>query len=255
MKDDAKPFMDHLQELRNRLWCVLFFVVIGSAVGYFFYPAILGFLLRPLHQPLYYSSPIGGFDLMFKVCVMTGVLLAMPVLLYHVFRFLAPVLPVQSHWTVIGYIIASYILLFCSSAFAYFICLPSTFAFLNEFNSAQVHSLISSSEYFSFLQRYVIGFGIVCQMPVVLLLLNKAHRLPVRKVLSAGRYVIVGSFILAAMLSPSPDAFNQTAIAIPIICLFYGSALFLWWSNGKHSSQQSHCQQQKLQTPAVSPVS
>jgi len=231
MTAERRPFIEHLQELRTRVMYCLAVVVLGSIVGYAYYDPILTFLLRPLKEPLYYSSPAGGFDLMFKISTFAGVLLAVPVFVYHTFQFIAPTLPVQASRSLFAYVLSSCVLLLASVSFAYFVCLPAALSFLREFNSAQLHSLISASDYFRFVLRYTLGLVLVFQLPPVMLLVNAGHRLPAAKLMGAGRYVILGSFILAAILSPAPDVVNQTIVAVPMIGLYYAAVALIGWKN------------------------
>ncbi len=231
MSTDLQPFLAHVQELKTRvLWCLLA-VAVGSCVGYIYYAPLLALLLKPLHQPLYYSSPAGGFDVLFNVCIGAGLLLAIPVCVYHLFRFISPLLSPNVKRRLPLFIISSSVLMIAGIAFAYGVSIPAALNFLNSFESDQVHSLISAREYFSFLLRYILGFGIVFQLPLVLLLINAGYRLSVRSLLTAGRLVILASFVAAAILSPTPDVVNQSILAIPIIALYYLSVVLIWWVN------------------------
>ncbi len=216
------------------MFYVLLFVVIGAVVGYVNYSPILGVILQPLRrQPLYYTSPAGGFELMFNVCIFTGLLLAVPALTYHVFRFVAPALPSRTQKVLIHYIVSSCVLFTMGAAFAYFVCVPAALNFLGGFSSPQIHSLLSAPEYLSLLLRYILGFGLLFQLPLLLLLLNAVQPITPLQLRHAGRYVILASAAIAAVLSPTPDIVNQTILAVPIIVLYYGSALLIWYLNRK----------------------
>ena len=77
----------------------------------------------------------------------------------------------------------------------------------------------------------MLGLGIIFQLPIILMLLNAGYRLPASRMFRAGRYIILVSFIVAAILSPTPDAVNQTIMAAPIIVFYYGSVALIWWKN------------------------
>ncbi len=227
-------FANHLQELKTRAFYVLAFVVAGAVVGYAFYGSILGFVLQPLRQqPLYYTSPAGGFELMFNVCIFTGLLVAAPALSYHAFRFVAPALPPRTQSMLMRYVVASCLLFVLGAAFAFFVCVPAALNFLGGFSSPQIHSLLSAPEYLSLLLRYILGFGLLFQLPLVLLLLNAVQPITPGQLRRAGRYVILVSAVVAAVLSPTPDIVNQTILAVPVIVLYYGSAVLIWYLNRK----------------------
>jgi sec-independent protein translocase protein TatC len=225
---EAQPFLVHLYELRRRLQYCLLFVILGSIVGYVYYPQILSFLLRPLHEPLYYSSPTGGFELLLKISLSTGVLCAIPMFIYQALRFLEPVLPIGFSRSFKYYVLASAGLLVIGMSFAFFVSIPSALHFLAGLGGPDVNALISTQEYFSFLVWYLVGFGFIFQMPLIFLGINAIRPLPVRRLLGASRYVILGSFILAAIFGSAPDVFNQAMFAIPIILLYYVSVFLIW---------------------------
>jgi len=116
-------------------------------------------------------------------------------------------------------------------SFAYFVSLPAALYFLGEFGSAQVQSLISTDAYFSFVTRYLLGFGILFQLPLILLLVNAISPMSPRHLMWYQRYVIVLSFVLAAIITPTPDPLNQAIMAVPVILLYQVSVLGIWFIN------------------------
>ena len=112
-------------------------------------------------------------------------------------------------------------------AFAYFISLPASLHFLSTFNSGQVKSLISTDEYFSFVTHYLLGFAILFQLPLVMIFINQIAPLKFSRLWSFERWVILISFILAAIITPTPDWVNQTIMAIPLIILYQISAIIV----------------------------
>lgn len=117
--------------------------------------------------------------------------------------------------------------------FAYYISLPSALYFLNRFSTDQIRSLISTKEYFNFVFRYLLGFGIIFQLPLIVIIINTVNKLSLKFFLSKERIVILCSFIFAGILTPTPDIFNQLVMAIPIILLYQITIFILWWVNRK----------------------
>ena len=226
-----QPLIVHLQEVRSRLLWSFTFLLFGAVLAYFFHQSILIFLVKPLHKPLFYTSPAGAFDLVVKICLSTGFLLSLPIFTYHVLKFLEPVLPEHVKTHLPWFLLAAALLMLTGLSFAYFVSLPAALYFLGEFGSAQVQSLISTNEYFSFVVRYLAGFGILFQLPLILLLINSITPLKLKTLMHYQRYVIVLSFILAAVLTPTPDPLNQTIMAVPIILLYEVSVLAIWYVN------------------------
>lgn len=233
-KSPRKPFSEHLGELRTRaLWC-LFFFGLATAIVYPFYSILLSWLIKPLHQTVYYTSPTGGLSLIIQICLFFGFLLALPALVFHLYRFVEPIIPkTTSKWITVSIIVASSVLTCCGVGLAYFVSLPTALRFLQTFDSNQVSALITANEYFSFVIQYLLGFGILFQLPLVLLLWNYISPLKSKALISYSRYVIILSAIVAAILTPTPDPINQAFMAGPIIILYYLSVLIIWRLNKK----------------------
>ncbi len=218
----------HINELRQRvLWCTLALMA-GGAIGYRYNQQIIEFLVKPLGQQLFYTSPTGGFDFLIKICIFFGFLLAIPVIIYNIFRFIEPSVPGHVSFKIWRLVIASILLALAGAAFAYYVSLPAALYFLNNFNSEQISSLISAQEYFNFVILYIGGFAALFQMPLIFLFINKITPLKPASLLKKQRTVILVSFLIAAVLTPTPDPLNQTIMAVPIIGLYQASVAVVW---------------------------
>ena len=222
---ERQPFLEHVQELRGRLgWCVAALLA-GTAAGYHLKDQLLELLVKPLGKTLYYTSPGGGFSLIVQLCLGFGIVCAVPVVLYQLIKFLSPVLPNYSIRLLAIVLISSCLLVGIGVSFAYFVSLPAALYFLNEFSNEQVQALISTDTYISFVAIYLAGFAILFQLPLVLLLINIIKPLTPKKLLANTKWVILVSFIVAAIITPTPDPFNQTIMAGPVIALYLGSTI------------------------------
>lgn len=232
-RNPRKPFIDHVFELRQRFfWCFLFFLL-ASALGYTFHQTLLTWLLYPLKQTLYYTSPGGGLNLVIQVCLLFGFFLSLPVFIYHIYRFIEPVFSHHTSHIITRLLISSIVLTILGICFAYFIALPAALFFLSGFSTDQVKSLITTNEYFSFATHYLVGFVLLFHLPLILLGINYVSPLRTRQLLQKARLVIVISFIVAAIMTPTPDLFNQAIIALPVILLYYFSVCIIWYTNRK----------------------
>lgn len=231
-----QPFLEHVYELRGRLaWCVVA-LLIGTTIGYFIKDQLLQLLVAPLGQTLYYTSPGGGFSLIVQLCLGFGVIFAVPVLIFHIIRFLAPVLPNYSLRFLIIILLASCTLVSMGVTFAYFVSLPAALYFLNEFSNDQVQALISTDTYMSFVALYLAGFAVLFQLPLLLLIINSVTPLKPKKLLVNAKWVLLASFIIAAIITPTPDPFNQTIMAGPIVMLYLLSILLVKIVNRKRKT-------------------
>lgn len=221
----------HVDELRRRaLYCVVA-LVIGGIIGYKFQDQIIAWLVKPLGQQLFYTSPTGGFDFLIKICLFFGFLLAVPIIIYNFIRFVGPAVPQRVSYSTVKILILSMILAFCGVAFAYYVSLPAALHFLNNFSNTQIQSLISAQEYFNFVMIYLAGFAALFQMPLIFAFINKVTPLKPKMLMKKQRIVILVSFIIAAVLTPTPDPINQSLMAIPIIGLYQTSIGVVWQEN------------------------
>jgi sec-independent protein translocase protein TatC len=233
-----RPFGEHLLELRNRSFIVLASVTIGSIIGYQFYGLLLKVLLAPLHQAVYYTSPVGGFNFSLQLSILFGMFVAFPVLMYHLLRFAAPALPSSVERRVLPLMVGSIVLMLLGVSFSYFIGLPTALHFLAGFSSGDIHSLISANDYFTFATRYLFGFGLLFQLPIVLIIINFVRPLNARMLFAYQRHAIIGAFVIAIFLSPAADPLNMTLMALPLIGLYFISVFFVLLLNrgrGKHA--------------------
>lgn len=225
-KDSRRqPFMEHVQELRSRSTWSVVALLGGTSIGYALRDQLLDILVAPLGETIYYTSPGGGFSFMIQLCLGFGVIVAVPVLIFHLIRFLAPVLPNYSLRFLVSTLISSCLLVALGVAFAYFVSLPAALYFLSEFSNDQVQSLISTDTYMSFVTLYLAGFAALFQLPLILLILNGMTPLTPSKLLAGTKWVVLGSFVAAALITPTPDPFNQTIMAGPVIFLYLGSII------------------------------
>jgi len=227
------PILVHLKELRKRLTWVILSSIVGAAICYFFYDWILRALAHPLNSihPLFGDSRfvahtiLEGFLVRFKISAICGVVLASPVALYQLLRFIMPGLTRREKKIVLMFLAFSFVLSVTAVYVVYALILPTSIAILTSasINPKQVYFLLDYDKNLTLILE-LIGFGIIFfQMPVVLELLMMFNWVSRRSLLKNWRYIIVAIFILAAIFSP-PDIFSQSLMAIPMI-IFYFAAI------------------------------
>lgn len=224
----AQTFSQHLQELRTRVVWYLSSLFAGTIVGYFFYDQILAALIRPLGQPIFYTSPSGGFNFTVQLSLFVGFILSLPMLVYQLVAFLEPAFSRRPRYLIMLCVSASILLLALGVVFAYWISLPGALYFLNAFASPEMRALISTEEYFSFITRYLLGFGLIFQLPLVILAIHLVRPFSFVELWQYQRWVVLGSFLFSAILTPTPDVFNQILMALPLIVLYQVSIVIIW---------------------------
>jgi len=219
-------FAEHIHELRKRLMWSLLFVAIGAGVGYMLHEKILQVLQQPLNEKLYYTTPTGAFSFIIRICCVFGFVVALPMVVYQTFAFFEPLVKVRTRRLFALFVVASVVLASIGIAFAYFISLPASLHFLVNFgsHSGNIQALITANEYFNFVFAYIAGFAVLFQLPLLLIFINKIKPLTPSKLIGATRYVVLASFIVAAIITPTPDPINQLLMAGPIILLYFLSS-------------------------------
>lgn len=229
-----QSFSEHLQELRRRLTYCLLTLVAGSVVGYLLHRPLLHALTAPLKQQLYYTSPLGGFNALIKISVVFGLVLSVPVGMYQLAKFLSPAFRGHGRSRPLRLIFASLILAAAGVSVGYYISLPAALHFFSQVTGSELKPLIGINDYLNFVLAYLMALAVLFQVPLIMLFINRVTPQRPRKLMSYQRWVILGSFILAAILTPTPDPLNQTLMAAPMIVLYQVGVLAVWLQNRRH---------------------
>jgi len=241
-------FLDHLNELKSRLFWVAMAFIVAAGAAYPFYQQIIHAIVAPLgDQKLYYTTPAGGLSLIIKVCMFAGLIGMLPVLIYHLYRFVSPIMQKKSARSLVIYTFSSVILAALGIAFAYFVSLPASLYFLTGIEVAEVNPLLTLDAYLSFTSAYIIAGALLFQLPLVMLIINSVSRLTPKKLMSYQRYLIVGAFIVAAIITPTPDAVNQTLLAAPIVIMYQIGIVIIWLKNRRSRPKLASRQQTSSQ--------
>ncbi len=225
----AQPVSEHFRELRRRLIYSIAALFLGGIVGFFIQEQLFNLIRRPLDEQLYYTTPTGGFNAIIKISIVFGVLLSVPVFVYHIGKFLSPAF--NHRIGAVRIILFSVILSAFGVSFAYFVSLPAALHFLANIDSNNLQSLITVNEYINFVAAYLASFAILFQLPLVMLFINRIKPQQPRQLMGLQRWVVLVSFIIAAFLTPTPDPLNQLIMAVPIILLYQVSVILIWLIN------------------------
>jgi sec-independent protein translocase protein TatC len=243
--DDSKmPLLDHLVELRNRLlWCVLA-LVIAFAVCFYFAQPIYGWLVQPLkdvgQDKLIYTDLFEAFWVQIKVGLFAAMMVSFPVFATQMYRFVAPGLYRNEKKAFLPFLAMTPVLFGLGASMAYFGAMPVALKFLLGFEGnvggITQEALPGVGNYLSFATTFIFGFGVAFQLPVLLMLLERAGIVTRQQLKDGRRYAIVGAFAIAAVLTP-PDVVSQMLLAIPL-CLLYELAIIAIWFTQKRRAKQ-----------------
>ena len=233
MNNKKMTLMEHFAELRRRfLWCVFMFLVF-FVLGWYVAPCVQEFLTKPLlkiwNGNLLYNGITDGLMIRLSLSVTVAILLSIPVVLWHVWAFVAPGLKKNEKNFIWPIMIASPILFLIGAGFAFYVLFPFVFGFFIELNqSSSVPAIILPAvrDYLTFAIRLLKVFGIAFQLPVIMILLNRIGVLSRARVVAMRRYAIILIVVAAAVLTP-PDVVSQILLAVPMWALFEISVLFM----------------------------
>jgi len=223
-QDRRMPFTQHLEELRRRLIVSLIAIGAGFLVAYNFNEKLLLIVQRPLNRPLIFLSPTEAFWVNLLVSFFAGVILAAPVLLYEMWKFVAPGLLEKEKRYILPFTLFSTLFFSLGVSFAYFVVLPLGLRFLLGFASPELQPMLSLSKYVGFFGRLLLAFGLVFEFPLVIFLLTRLGILQPQTLARNRKYAILGIFVVSALLTP-PDVISQILMAIPLMVLFELSLL------------------------------
>lgn len=249
-------FLDHIHELRSRLFWISVVFIIASAAAYPFRDIIIRFLVAPLKgQELYYITPVGGFSFIIKICTYVGAVMTMPALVYHLYKYLQPAVGDIKIRVVMCYVFFSTLLALTGVAFAYCVSLPAALYFLTGLDLTDVTAMLTIDSYYSFITTYMIGAALLFQLPLVLLIINSIKPLRPSALMGYQRHVVLGAFIVAAMISPTPDMTNQALLALPVIIMYQVGIILVWLRNlTKRSNKKDRLKVDRSRTKKTSPI-
>jgi sec-independent protein translocase protein TatC len=219
VQDPVEPLTDHLVELRQRLIYCLAYWAAGMALCYSLSGKLLSWLARGAGGVVF-TLPTEAFIVRLKAAAFTGLLAVLPLILHQVWLFVARAFSPTLRRLAFGLAAASYVLFLSGAAIALFVVVPSAMKFLLAFGSEDIRPLMTLSGYLGFVTGLALAFGAVFQMPIVLVVLNRLGIVSRRTLRERWRFVYLGAFIVAGVLTPAPDAFSQIALAVPTIAIF-----------------------------------
>ena len=224
--EERMPFTSHLEELRSRLIRILAAVGIGFLISYAFKDWLFKVITRPLAKVLppnsfmIYTGMPEAFFIYMKIAFFASLFLTSPYILYQIWKFISPGLLPREKKYVIPFILASTTLFVGGVLFGYFIVLPPAFSFFVSFSSDFLRPMFSLREYLSLSLKFLLGFGVSFELPVFIFFMTKIGIVNSRMLSKQRRYAILIIFIVAAILTPSPDAVTQTLMALPLMFLY-----------------------------------
>lgn len=222
----SMSLIGHLEELRRRLITMIAAIVIGSIACYFYAAEITALITVPAGK-LYYMNPAEAFFTYLKVSFFAGFLLALPIVMYQLWAFIVPAMTNNERTAGIFLVPASIVLFFVGLLFSYYLVLPAGIRFFMGFATDNLQPMFSIGQYLSFVISFLLPFGFIFELPLFILVMAKMGIISSPFLLAKRKLVLVMSFVVGAVISPTPDVFSQTMIAVPMILLYEISILIV----------------------------
>ena len=226
-------FLNHVQEIRKRLFSSLFFLLIGIGIAFYFYEEIYQFLTKPFYliekfqnNHFHIKGILDGFFIKFKISVLFGVFVTFPIHIFHLLRFLLPALSITEKKIIFYALLSSFCLVCLSFVYSYSYIIPISLKFLTNqgFIPPDINIWLEYGKNIFYILQFLFFSVIIFQTPIVLLILIKFKIFSVQTLWKQSRFVVVGIVILSAIITP-PDIISQVAFAFPLIILFFLSLL------------------------------
>jgi len=213
--------IEHLEELRKRIIISVVALAVTTVGAFICKSYLLAFLVAPLNgKQLITLAPAESFMTTFKVSAYAGVIAASPVIIYQIWAFVAPGLKSKEKHVVLYAAVFTTILFLSGVAFAWWLVLPRGLDFLLNYQSDYFNQQVQASKYFSFVAMFLLGFGIIFELPALLLTLARLGIVNSKQLARNRRYAILAGAVISAILTPTQDAISMMAMAVPFVFLY-----------------------------------
>ena len=242
-EDGSMTLWEHLEELRGRIVRMALAFLIGAGGCWYFKENIMAWVTKPYLEAwvrgghsgppsLHFGSPAALFIAYIRLAALSGLVFALPIILYQVWAFIAPGLYAREKKFAIPFVASSVILFLAGGYFGWAVAFPAAFDFLINFSETlpggmEIKATVMIGDYIEFITRMFIAFGATAELPILALFLTVAGLITHRHLIKFFRYFIVVAFIISAILTP-PDPMSQILMAVPLIGLYGVSILVSW---------------------------
>jgi sec-independent protein translocase protein TatC len=234
LREGTMGLLEHLEELRRRLIVALSAVVGGALVGLIVADRVFDFVMQPLRQALpagaerIYTEPTEGFGVYLQVVILTGLIVASPVVLWQAWAFIAPGLYTREKRVAIPFVMSATCCFLAGAAFSHYIAFPAATTFLASFSNDYIKFRPRLGPSFAMYLHMLLIFGATFQMPTVTMFLARLGMITARWLIRHVKYAILLIFIVAAVATPTADPSGQIVLAVPMLVLYAISIVVAW---------------------------
>jgi sec-independent protein translocase protein TatC len=239
---DKMTFLEHLEELRQRLVRSCVYLALGFGACWGFREQIFHFMVQPMREAGFdgkfiFTSPAEALMLYMKMAFFVGIFLAAPAILWEIWGFISPGLYKNEKAWAVPFIGMGSLFFTSGALFGHYLLFPMTFQFLYTFGGTDMQFLPRIGEYWSFYSWFLLGLGLVFQIPVIIFVLARLGLVTAGFLLRMWKWAVLGSFVAAAIVTPTPDVVTQTALAGPMIGLYLLGVMVAWFFGKKRRAE------------------
>jgi sec-independent protein translocase protein TatC len=238
------PLLDHLIELRRRLFFCIVSVLVALIGTYIYSREIFTVLVHPLlaagQKRIVTIGVFDGFFVQLKVALFAAIMISFPVIANQLWGFVAPGLYRKEKRALLPFLFATPVLFIIGASMAYFVAIPSALHFFLSFQGnlggVEQEALTSVASYLDFVMQFLFAFGLAFLLPILLMLVERAGLVTRKQLVSGRRYAIVGCFAVALVLAP-PDAGSMIILAIPLVALYELALIAIWFTERRRGKE------------------
>jgi sec-independent protein translocase protein TatC len=244
--EGSMSFLEHLDELRKRILYACYAIGIGILSTFWFHQQLFDFVLEPTRRVLpegthlVYTQPGEAFSLHIQIALLAGIITAAPIIMYQVWRFIAPGLYANEKRMAIPFVVLTTLGLVAGAAFNHYVAFPFMIAFFGTFNSADLQFLPALNPIWSMYMRFLIAMGITFQLPTLVYFLARMKLITAKFLVKNFKYAVLIIFIVAAVITPGADPGTQAVFAAPMIGLYIISIAIAWLVGPKRFRGDGH---------------
>ncbi|MEW6002408.1 MAG: twin-arginine translocase subunit TatC [Nitrospirota bacterium] len=242
MKDVKMPIIEHLADLRKRITISLIALLIAFVVAFIYSEDIFRLLTFPLryhvsfsfsspfvllieknvknNPPLVFLAPTEAFWMHMKISMIAGFVVSLPVIFSQLWMFVSPGLKEKEKKYVIPFVLIATIFFAIGVVYCFFFVLPFAMGFLLTYKTESLTPMLSVGKYVDFCLKFILAFGLIFELPIAIIFSTRMGIVSTRTLAKNRKYAYLIAFVAAAILTPTPDAFNQTLMAVPMIVLY-----------------------------------
>ena len=230
---DKMTFLEHLEELRQRLVRSLVYLAVATGVCWFFHEQIFAIVISPLRNAgfkdrLIFTAVHEAFMFNMELAFFVGIFVASPFILWEIWGFIAPGLYRNEKAWAVPFIGMGSVFFIAGGAFGHYVLIPKAIGFLYTFGGPDTQFMPRMGEYWNFYSWFLLGIGLVFQIPVIIFVLARLGLVTPLLLLRFWKFAVLGAFVVSAFITPTPDVVNQTALALPMIGLYLLGVLIAW---------------------------